>query len=644
MEDITPNTQIHPNSLRLIFSLFLLITSFLVFSQKFSTSNKKAIKLYEKADKKYKERDFQTAMLLLEKGGELDHTFSEAFIRMGSIYNTLGQIDSAYSKFGQYLKVSSNPVLSVLEKMAFMAFDRGHYNQSIDYLEKFLKSVPEKRTEKEIQLLLKSQDFALSQVNNPDTIKIVELPIEVNSFGLQYLPTMTVDQETLIYTKRDFAADDEDIVVSHKSDGKWSKAASVSPKINTPLNEGASTVSADGRIMIFTACDRRDSFGSCDLFITRKTGNNWSKPENLGKAVNSKYWESQPSLSADGKTLYFVSNRPGGYGGRDIWFTEKKEGQWDKPKNLGSVINTFKDETTPFIHFNGESLFFSSDGYPGMGGFDLFQTVKKETSWSQPANLGYPINSFRDEVALLVSSDATKGLFARERQKEREILDSKIVSFTIPASIQPAKSSYIKGIVISEKEKSPLKASIQVYDLHSAEVLYENNSDSLTGEFYMVLPVNKQLGGYVKKKGYLYKDFSFTTDNKELDSLIIQLSSVEAGKSLILRNIYFETNSYSLDKKSKVEIENAVSLLKENPNINFMIEGHTDDVGGTAYNLDLSEKRAEEVYRNIINKGISESRLKYEGFGASSPIFPNNSEINRKFNRRIEFRVMQAKH
>ncbi|MBC6427391.1 MAG: OmpA family protein [Ekhidna sp.] len=644
MEDITPNTQIHPNSLRLIFSLFLLITSFLVFSQKFSTSNKKAIKLYEKADKKYKERDFQTAMLLLEKGGELDHTFSEAFIRMGSIYNTLGQIDSAYSKFGQYLKVSSNPVLSVLEKMAFMAFDRGDYNRSIDYLEKFLKSVPEKRIEREIQLLLKSQDFALSQVNNPDTIKIVELPIEVNSFGLQYLPTMTVDQETLIYTKRDFAADDEDIVVSHKSDGKWSKAASVSPKINTPLNEGASTVSADGRIMIFTACDRRDSFGSCDLFITRKTGNNWSKPENLGKAVNSKYWESQPSLSADGKTLYFVSNRPGGYGGRDIWFTEKKEGQWDKPKNLGSVINTFKDETTPFIHFNGESLFFSSDGYPGMGGFDLFQTVKKETSWSQPANLGYPINSFRDEVALLVSSDATKGLFARERQKEREILDSKIVSFTIPASIQPAKSSYIKGIVISEKEKSPLKASIQVYDLHSAEVLYENNSDSLTGEFYMVLPVNKQLGGYVKKKGYLYKDFSFTTDNKELDSLIIQLSSVEAGKSLILRNIYFETNSYSLDKKSKVEIENAVSLLKENPNINFMIEGHTDDIGGTAYNLDLSEKRAEEVYRNIINKGISESRLKYEGFGASSPIFPNNSEINRKFNRRIEFRVMQAKH
>ncbi|MBC6411251.1 MAG: OmpA family protein [Ekhidna sp.] len=644
MEDITPNTQIHPNSLRLIFSLFLLITSFLVFSQKFSTSNKKAIKLYEKADKKYKERDFQTAMLLLEKGGELDHTFSEAFIRMGSIYNTLGQIDSAYSKFGQYLKVSSNPVLSVLEKMAFMAFDRGDYNQSIDYLEKFLKSVPEKRIEREIQLLLKSQDFALSQVNNPDTIKIVELPIEVNSFGLQYLPTMTVDQETLIYTKRDFAADDEDIVVSHKSDGKWSKAASISPKINTPLNEGASTVSADGRIMIFTACDRRDSFGSCDLFITRKTGNNWSKPENLGKAVNSKYWESQPSLSADGKTLYFVSNRPGGYGGRDIWFTEKKEGQWDKPKNLGSVINTFKDETTPFIHFNGESLFFSSDGYPGMGGFDLFQTVKKETSWSQPANLGYPINSFRDEVALLVSSDATKGLFARERQKEREILDSKIVSFTIPASIQPAKSSYIKGIVISEKEKSPLKASIQVYDLHSAEVLYENNSDSLTGEFYMVLPVNKQLGGYVKKKGYLYKDFSFTTDNKESDSLIIQLSSVEAGKSLVLRNIYFETNAYRLDKKSKVEIENAVSLLKENPNINFMIEGHTDDVGGTAYNLDLSEKRAEEVYRNIINKGISESRLKYEGFGASSPIFPNNSEINRKFNRRIEFRVMQAKH
>ncbi|MDE0471006.1 MAG: OmpA family protein [Ekhidna sp.] len=641
MEIIAPNTQVYPCALRLALSLLLVTISFFVLSQKLSTSNRKAIRLYEKADKKYKERDFQTAISFLEEAGTVDSAFSEAFIRMGSLYNALGQIDSMYAKFRQYLKVSSTPALSILEKMAFMAFDRGHYSQSIDYLEKFLRSVPERKVDKDIQLLLKSQDFALSQINNPDTVKIEELPDEVNAFDLQYLPTMTVDQQTLIYTKRNFAADNEDIVVSYKHDGKWSKAASISSRINTPLNEGASTVSADGRTMIFTACDRRDSFGSCDLFITRKTGDDWSKPMNLGKTVNSKYWESQPSLSADGNTLYFVSNRPGGYGGRDIWATEREEGQWNEPENLGAEINTFKDETTPFIHFNGISLFFSSNGYPGMGGFDLFQTEKTDSSWLQPANLGYPINSFRDEVALLVSSDGTKGLFAKEIQKGREILDSRIVSFTIPASTQPAKSSYIKGIVLSEKDKSPLRASILVYDLNSSKVLYENASDSLTGEFYMVLPVNKQLGGYVKKKGYLYQDFSFTTGKEESDSLTIQLSAIEAGKSLVLNNIYFETNSYSLDEKSDVEIENAVSLLKENPTINFMIEGHTDDVGGVAYNLGLSEKRAEAVYKAIISKGINKRRVAYKGFGSSSPLIPNNSEKDRQSNRRIEFRVIE---
>jgi len=299
-------------------------------------------------------------------------------------------------------------------------------------------------------------------------------------------------------------------------------------------------------------------------------------------------------------------------------------------------------ETTPFIHFNGESLFFSSDGHPGMGGFDLFQTEKKDTSWSEPANLGCPINSFRDEVALLVSADGEQGFFAKEIKKGRRIMESKIVNFIMPASIQPAKSSYIRGMVISEKEKNPLRASIQVYDLNSSKVLYENSSDSLTGEFYMVLPVNKQLGGYIKKKGFLYKNFSFMTNDEALDSMVIELSSIEAGKSLVLKNIYFKTNAYRLDKKSKVEIENAVLLLKENPGISFLIEGYTDDVGEIAYNMDLTEKRAGEVYRAIISGGISENRLKYRGFGASNPVMPNDSEENRQSNRRIEFRVLQT--
>lgn len=643
MEDFSSDTQVHANSLRLILSAILLFLLWPVHSQELSTTSRKAEKLYYKADKKYKERDFRSALELLEEAASKDPDFFEAYARMGSLYNALGQLDSVYSKFEHYLKVAPDPISSVLEKMAYMAFDKGDYQFSTNYLELFLDRVPEKRQDREITLLSHSLSFASKELDNPRKIVITELPEEVNRFDLQYLPTMTVDKNTLIYTKRNVPSDDEDIVVSYFLNGKWSLAQSISGRINTSLNEGACTISADGRTMIFTACDRKNSYGSCDLFLSRKTGENWSRPKNLGKTVNSKYWESQPSLSADGSTLYFVSNRPGGYGGRDIWVTRSVNDRWTTPKNLGKEVNTFKDETTPFIHFSGQSLFFSSNGIPGMGGFDLFKTIKTDTSWMKPVNLGYPINSFRDEVALLVSSEGEEGFFAKEIQKGRDIIDSKIVSFRLPERIRPPKSSYVVGKVVGEAMQKPLKASIQVVDLLSGEVLYSNFSDSLTGQFYMVLPTDRELGGYVKKKGYLYEDFSFRTGVDCSDSLLIELARIAVGKSLVLRNIYFETNSYLLDEKSEVEINNVLNLLDANPGIIIQIEGHTDNVGGDDYNLTLSEQRAREVYKALLSKGIIEERLSYKGYGATQPLLPNNSILNRQSNRRIEFRVIRTK-
>lgn len=642
MEDLSSDTQVHANPVGLVLSIITLLCAFLSSAQELSTSNKKALKLYQRASKDYKERDFDAALEHLEQASKIDATFFEAFARMGNLYNALGKMDSVYSKYEKYLKAAPKASPPILEKMAFMAFDRGHYNRSEAYLQRLLQLLPLKAQEREIQLLQKSHDFASKQVKKPDTISITELPFEVNRFDLQYLPAMTVDKSMLIYTKRDHVTDDEDIVVSHFADGKWMSAQSVSSRINTSLNEGACTISADGRMMIFTACDRRDSFGSCDLFISKRTGDSWSKPKNLGRSINSKYWESQPSLSADGKKLFFVSNRPGGFGGRDIWVSSNVNGKWEAPENLGNQINTFKDETTPFIHFSGESLFFSSNGYPGMGGFDLFKSRRSDTVWTEPKNLGFPINSFRDEVALLVGADGKMGYYAKEVQKDYEILDSKIVSFNIPKSDRPVKSAYIVGRVLDEEDHKPLRASIQVVDLITEETFYDNVSDSVTGEFYMVLPRNKELGGYIKKKGYLYKDFSFNTGSTNADSLVIELSKIEVGKSLILRNIYFETNSFQLTEKSKVEIKNAVNLLEENTGLFINIEGHTDNIGDITYNLDLSDRRAQEVYNAIRNSGIQKKRLSYKGFGSSMPLKPNSSEENRQYNRRIEFRVLRT--
>ena len=555
-----------------------------IFSQgALSTQSKKARKLYEKADKEYKERSFYDALSLLEEAVQVDPSFFEAHIRMGSLYKAIGVEDSVYSKYQAYLQTSSDPIASVIEKLAFMAFDRGEYKKSEEFLNLFLNKVPERRSAEDIGLLSSSISFAQSQIEDyRDSITVEILPESVNRFTLQYLPSITIDNSSIFYTKRDQVRGDEDIVVSHFREGEWQPAQSVSSRINTSsLNEGACSVSADGRIMIFTSCDKRDSYGSCDLYISKKTGDVWSRPKNLGKSVNSRYWESQPSLSADGKTLYFSSNRVGGKGGRDLWVSRNIEGKWSTPINLGDRINTAKDETTPFIHPNGRTLFYSANGFVGLGGFDLYRSVMDDTLWTKPINLGYPINTHKDEVAIVLAADGRTAYFAKEEQKNYEILDSKIVRTVLSEDNNVKSTIYIIGKVKDSETSQPLKADIQIVDLSNNKSIYQSESDSITGLFYMVLPIDLKLAAYVKKKGYLFSGYQFNTENNstQLDTLNIGLEKVQEGKSMILENIYFDFNSYELKSESKSEIENTYQLLEDNPQILVEISGHTDNVG-----------------------------------------------------------------
>ncbi|MEP0985547.1 OmpA family protein [Ekhidna sp.] len=648
MEDFTPDTQIHGRPLmRIAFTLTLLSIAPFVFSQSLSTESRKAQKLYEKADKKYKERDFYTAIDYLEEAALEDPTFFEAYIRMGSLYKAIGLEDSVYSKFRSYIESAPDPIASVLERMAFLSFDRGEYLQSQKYLDLFIKKVPERASSYEIDLLQKSLRFAENQLaTSSDLIKVEELPLNVNRFKLQYLPSLTIDNASIFYTKRDRVNGDEEIVVSDFRDGEWTPAKSVSNRINSPLNEGACAVSADGKTMIFTSCDGRNSLGSCDLYISKRVGDLWSYPKNLGKPVNTMYWESQPSLSADGKTLYFSSNRRGGFGGRDIWVTKNEEGSWTKPENLGQPINTRQDETTPFIHPNGSSLYFSANGFPGMGGYDLYYSEKLDTAWSSPKNLGYPINTFKDEVSIVITGDGSQAYFAKEEQKNYEILDSKIVTIKLKERLKVKPASYIIGTITDEKTSQPLSADIQVVNLETNEIIYESKSDSLKGNYFMVLPVGLDLAGYVKKRGYIYSDFHFSTESNaavEPDTINISLQRVEFGQVLVLKNIYFETNSFELSQKSDSELQNAFQLLKENPAISVEIAGHTDNTGAAAFNEELSENRARQVYIQLVNRGIKKERLSFKGYSDSQPIAPNDTPEGRKSNRRIEFRVLRGK-
>jgi len=648
MESLPSNAQVHEYTLiRAILWALIVCAGFLSFSQNLSSDNKKARKLYEKADKKYKERDFQSAIDLLEEAASEDLSFFEAFVRMGSLYNAIGNEDSVYSKFQSYERVAPNPIASVLEKLAFLSFDRGEYVKSERYLSKFLEKVPERASSYEIDLLTKSLSFSRQQLLNPvDSLIIQPLPASVNQFKLQYLPSVTIEEGSIFFTKRDLFSGDEDIVVSHKKEGTWQPAISVSDRINSALNEGACTVSADGRTMIFTSCDGRKSVGSCDLYITKKIGDKWSSPKNLGRPVNSIYWESQPSLSADGKTLFFSSNRRGGYGGRDLWFSVNKNGKWSVPKNLGMEINSRKDETTPFIHPNGSQLYFSANGYPGMGGYDLYVVTKSDTSWMKPKNLGYPINTYKDEVSIIINAKGNKAYYAKEEQKNFEILDSKIVSVRLPDRLNSKSVSYLIGTVTDAKTNDPLNAKIQVVSLDKNESIYESNSDSVSGQYYMTLPIGQELAAYVKKKGYLFSEFTFSLDSNSLadpDTIDIKLVPIESGRKITLKNIYFEIDSYELNDKSESEIDNLVEVLRENPGLVVEIAGHTDDTGSANYNKELSLKRAKAVYDRIQEKGIMQEQITYKGYGDTQPLNLNTTEFYRKSNRRIEFRVIRTR-
>ncbi len=668
MADFHTSTQIHKRTLVLLlrskktFNVkdliqSLLLKSLVVFcclfstafdlaaQKKLSSSNKKALKFYEKGQEKTKERDFESAIDFYSRAIVADPNFHEAYFRKGSLYRAMGVEDSVYDSFTTYLSLTKYPAPTVLSEVANMAFRRGAYNLAKGWIEKAVKVGPSMVKDREIQLLRNSLEFAISESKKDSSLNITLLPKEINQFALQYLPTITIDNSAIYFTKRDQIKGDEDIVVSYYENGAWGDAQSISSKINTPMNEGACAVSANGRTLIFTSCDKRDSFGSCDLYISQKVGESWTRPKNIGKPVSSPYWESQPSLSADGKKLFFTSTRPGGQGGRDIWVSYHRGGNWTRPFNLGKHVNTFKDETTPFIHPNGETLYFSSNGHVSMGGFDLYQSTLTDSTWKEVKNLGYPVNTHHDEVALLIAGDGQTAYFAKEKERNYQLVESRLVSFELPNRLKTKPATYIIGKVVNDETSEPLRANLEVYDLKKDELLFEAKSDSLTGDYVMVLPSGKELGGYVKKKGFLFYDYHFISEPNTPaipDTIEIRLKPIAVGQSLVLKNIYFETSSYELDDKSKTEINNVVEILKDNPKILVEISGHTDNIGSKTYNLKLSENRAKSVLQELVRFGISATRVKYRGYADEQPIATNETEEGRQSNRRIEFSVIQT--
>lgn len=600
-------------------------------------NTRKSERLTNKADEAIKERKFDKAVELLYKAIEADQTYGNAYLKLAGIYNIFQKQDSALLYYNQYVAVV--PEREINERLwlrvAELNYLAGDYQRAKYAIDRMQDSPP---------FLRQSIEFSLASIANKKELEIEELPEAINQYQLQYFPALTVDEKVIIYTKRDSnsPSSDEDIVVSSQINGTWIPAQSISKVINSRYNEGASTISADGKTLIFAACEGRTTFGSCDLFITYREGNQWSEPENLGPRVNSQYWDSQPSLSADGRTLYFVSNRPKGIGKRDIWVSRYDGKEWKEPENLN--INTPYDDTTPFIHANNSLLFFSSEGYPGLGGFDLFVTSIAGTEGTRPRNLGYPINTHHDELSLFVNASGTTGYFAKERNRDGSIYESKIVKFKIPAdTLVPEKTSYVTGRVLDAKTNHPIGTTLKMVNLNDTTDTYYGRADSVTGRYFLVLTEGREYGVFINKENYLFEDLNFLSREStalQPDTLDIYLRPIEKGDMIVLKNIYFDFDKYTLDSRSLSELHEVVYFLQQNSRLQFEIQGHTDNVGDHHYNQELSERRAQTIYDFLISRGIDKTRMSYKGFGSSKPMESNASEEGRHRNRRIVFKVL----
>lgn len=363
----------------------------------------------------------------------------------------------------------------------------------------------------------------------------------------------------------------------------------------------------------------------------------------MGPEVNSAAWESQPSLSADGRMLFFVSDRRGGLGGKDIYVSYKlDENKWAKAVNLGDQINSPYDEISPFVHVNGRTLFFSSNGRPGFGGFDIYRTEREGDAWTEPVNFGYPVNTHEDQFSLFITANGEHGFYSHEDNEKSN--SSKIFEITVPEELRlHYKSNYVKGIVRDAKSGKPLNARVELFNINKNELTSVVQADSVTGAYLMVLTQGADYGLYVSHPGYLFKSLHFNYEIQENlipVALDVALDPVATGASVVLNNIFFDLNKFELQERSITELDKVVRFLNDNPAVRIEIGGHTDNAGSPAYNLQLSQKRVQSVAAYLTAHGVQATRLVSKGYGESKPLKPNDTEENKQTNRRIEFRVI----
>jgi len=607
---------------------------------------KRAKELFDKALEAYRSNNLPEAEKLVLRCIGKDKGFINAYLLLGDLETGMKQFSKAEQAYKNVLRQDSTGYPKAWYLLGRLQYQRGAYAAGVNSLSHFLKlEQPSGNTKEKVEKLLKSCRFGVWALKHPAPDILHKLDDSVNSTGSEYVNFVNEENNRLIFTRKGIVnigtskrpVFKEQVFFSTRKNHHWGMPRKMNFSWPDYNNMGAVSFSLDGRSVYFTGCYWPGGQGSCDIYVSHFTGNLWKSPVPLNKEINTSAWESQAMVSSDGRYLYFASKRAGGEGGSDLWVSKRqKNGLWGKPRDLGDSINTSGNEVAPFLHADGKTLYFASDGWPGLGGYDLFVSRKKpDGTWSKARNLGYPVNSRFNELNIFMAPDGKRAWISSDRVRKREY---DIFEFSPDVDISPEKVDILLATVLDSTTHLPLKATVVLSTLPGGKVV-DSLESAKDGTFMMALPLKQNYALHVYKKGYLFYSDHFNLLHDSVERRTherILLQPIAAGNRMRLENIYFKFDRSELSTAAFPELNRLVLFLKQNKNIQVQISGFTDNVGTAAYNLKLSVDRAKAVSDYLVKHGIAPSRLSCKGFGNTQPVADNTTPVGRAKNRRTE--------
>lgn len=605
------------------------------------------------------------ALPFLKKAEQLNPNIDrELYYYLGQAYNYNHDFDDAIAAFSRYRgKLQSDPNLS--KDLYFDMQEAMH----------------------DLEMRINQAYKAKEAIKNPIRVFIDNLGDKVNTAYNEYGAVISADESVIVFTARrpnstggkidpGLNENFEDIYISYKDEnGQWTEAQNVGKPVNSDDHDANCGIAADGqRFVIYLG-----KSGNGDLYESVLNGDEWSKPESFGKRINTDFHESSACYSPDGRTLYFVTNKPGGIGEHDIYYSQLDEkGKWGEPVNIGPVINTKYNEEAVYMHPDGKTLYFSSEGHSSMGGYDIFKSIydEKTGKWGEPINIGYPVNTVDDDVFFVISADGRRGYYTSQMKDSRGGRDLYMITFLGPekpmvlnnedqliasqaapvkevviapaVQIQEAQLTILKGVISDFLTKQPLEADIEIVDNQANKVIATFKSNSKTGKYLVSLPAGKNYGIAVKKEGYLFHSENFDIPNTAAFQEVeknIELKQLKVGNKIVLKNIFFDLDKATLRPESTAELNRLIKLMTDVPSLRIELGGHTDSRGSDTYNQQLSEKRAKAVVDYLTANGIDAKRLEWAGYGETQLVNGCSngvqcSDEQHQENRRTEFKVL----